>query len=135
MVSRTWLEVPANYDTPTSAGRPKYPVSGSGLVVYRGSKAYVSFENASAKNELIRHPDVRALTLGEARRLEDGLPFPLSQSLSGGSEVRLGDLVHQLTKRVGIAECGACRKRRRILNRVVIWAWWRRSKTLTGKSG
>jgi hypothetical protein len=129
-VSRTWLELPANYDTPTSAGRPKYPINGSALVLYKGPKAYAFFRDQDAQqDELMQYHDVRLLSRADVRKLEENFPFPIPASADGNAEMRLGDLVHQLTTRVHIGECAGCRKRRRILNRVVIWGWWNRSRS------
>jgi len=122
--------MPADYETPASLGRPKYPINGSGLVIYRGSKAYALLTEVSVHNELLEHSDVRLLNQDEVRQFENHLPFPVTdfQSANGTRELRLGDLLHLLTKRAGISECGACRQRRRILNRVVIWGWWKQSE-------
>jgi hypothetical protein len=126
--ARTWLEVPAVSGT-TAAARLKYPARGDALVIYRGAKAYLSSEDRSLREELLRHADVRTLSASESDEFEGGLPF----AAFGGfrhedSAVRLGDAVHAITARLGIASCAGCRRRRRALNNVVIWGWWRRAK-------
>jgi hypothetical protein len=127
-VPQAWLEMPADYDAPTSAGRARHPTKGSPLIIYRDSKAYVLCRDEDCQRELIRYHDVRLLTDAEARTFEDGLPIPLRPSRSGG-EVGLGDLVHRLTTMARIAECTACSKRRSVLNKVVVWGWWKTSRT------
>lgn len=38
--------------------------------------------------------------------------------------IRLGDVVAAVTHFLGIPMCSACKRRRMVLNRVVVWGWW-----------
>ena len=124
MTSRKWVEMPAVFDAPTAtAVRPKYPIDSSALIVYRGSKVYVVFEDERVRDEVIKYADVHLLTPTDGQQFEDSLPFPLpqeGQDYARGGAIRLGDVVHRVTKRLGLAECSGCRRRRRLLNRVVL---------------
>jgi hypothetical protein len=133
MATRQWIEMPvAAGDADGHGARPKYPVEASALLVYRGSKVYVSF-SGRGDHGTTRRPDVRRLTPAEARAFEESFSFPLPSppppapgARQAGAPLGLGDLVSRLTHRVGIAECGGCRRRRSLLNRLVVWGWWRR---------
>ena len=39
--------------------------------------------------------------------------------------VRLGDFIYRLSRIIGIPTCTACQRRRVVLNRIVVWGWWR----------
>jgi len=138
-MTRTWIEMPVVRTTGVGhPDRPKYAPQTSSLLVYRASKVYVGLPNAGAASEVLKHSDVRLLTRTEAREFEEGLPFsPLPgrdargdfqgrTSMSELWQVGLGDLVLWVAHRLGIAECSGCRKRRTLLNRVVVWRRWRR---------
>jgi hypothetical protein len=126
-MTRTWIEMPVVQATGAGhADRPKYPPQISSLLVYRGSKVYVRLPNVRAARDVVKNPDVRLLTDIEARAFEESLPFaPSSGRFTRGDtdawRFGLGDLVSWVAHRVGIAECSGCRKRRALLNRVVIW--------------
>jgi hypothetical protein len=126
--ARSWVVMPA-LDSGTAATRPKYPLEGNALVLYRGAEAYVALEDRAAQDELAHRADVRLLTDGEALAFEHSLPFliaPVDRSRDG--RVGLGDVVSWFTRRLGIHECTGCRRRKRRLNRVVVWRWWARAE-------
>ena len=127
VTERTWLEMPAVADGPGAiAVRPKYPVDASALLFYRDANVYVAYRDDRPRADVTAYSDVRLLTGPESHRFEASLPYPLpAPARSGG--VRLGDLVHRVTRRLGIAECDSCRKRKRVLDRIVVWGWWRRA--------
>ena len=93
--------------TTDSASAP-LDVDASALLVYRGSKVYISFAGRGDRRTT-RHPDVHRLTPAEARAFEDNFPFPLPTPRAWQAEgpVRLGDLVSRVTHRAGITECSA----------------------------
>ena len=126
-MTRTWVEMPV---VQAAGGghpdRPKYSPQITSLLVYRGSKVYVGLPNARAARDVVKNSDVRLLTDTEAHAFEQSLPFPPSpggfaRGAAEGWPVGLGDLVAWVAHRLGIAECSGCRKRRALLNRVVIW--------------
>lgn len=129
---RKWIEVPVVSDELAISDQPKYSIEGSALVVYHGSKAYVTFRNANdlRRSQLTQNPDVRLLTSDESLLFEANMPFPIPETRreNRAGVRRLGDLVHKATAMVGISECDACRKRKRLLNRIVVWGWWRKDE-------
>jgi hypothetical protein len=128
---RRWIEMPAEGgDLPGDEQRPKYPIEGRAVLVYRGSKVYVGGERDAPWGELASLPDVRELTVDEIVAFELSLPFPLPSfgahlDVHAG-RVGLGDVVSWLAGKLGFQDCHACRERRRWLNRMVVWGWWRR---------
>ena len=125
--ARSWVVVPA-LDGGTAATRPKYPLEGNALVLYRGAEAYVALEDRAVRDELVRHDDVRLLTDSEALAFEQSLPFPIAPVDRWDRRIGLGDVVSWLTRQLGISECTGCRRRKRRLNRVVVWRWWARAE-------
>jgi hypothetical protein len=127
MATRQWIEMPVAASDGGRRAQPKYPVDASALLVYRGSKVYVSFSGRS-DHGTTGHPDVRRLTPVEAQAFEESFSFPLPSpgGREAGAPLRLGDLVSRLTHGVGIAECSGCQSRRSLLNKFVVWGWWRR---------
>src|SRR5215207_3427046 len=124
---RAWLEMPAVADGPGPiAVRPKYPVDASALLIYRDANVYVSYHDERPRADVTAYSDVRLLTGPESHRFEASLPFPLPAPIRRRG-VRLGDLVHRVTRRLGISDCPSCRERKRVFNRIVVWGWWRRS--------
>ena len=127
MSTMTWIEMPVVRATGVGhSDRPKYPPQISSLLVYRGSKVYAGLPNARAARDVVKNSDVRLLTDTEARAFEASLPFAPSagrfaRGAAEGWPVGLGDLVSWVAHRLGIAECSGCRKRRALLNRVVLW--------------
>ena len=93
-------------------------------------KVYIYFEDKNAQEEALKQPDCRRLTSAEGRELEETFPFPIAspgqQHVDENQPVGLGDAVAWLASRLGIEECEPCRKRKRWLNKVVVWGWWRR---------
>ena len=131
MTDRAWIEMPVvPNETGDGWARPKYPVETSATLIYRDGRVYVAFKDETAREEAAKQPDCRLLSLIEARELEDSFPFPIAspgqQHVDENQPVGLGDAVAWLASRLGIEECEPCRKRKRSLNRVVIWGWWRR---------
>ena len=133
MPDRAWIEMPAvgtgAADDPV---RPKYSVRGSALLMHKDGKVYVMCADARAQEDALTAEDCRRLTPAEGHAFEQSLPVPLPPQLfpesyrDGHRPVGLGDVVSWLTRRAGFTECSACRQRRRWLNRIVIWGWWRR---------
>ena len=117
-----WIEVPSVAGT-TAVARTQYPLPGNAFVVYRGEKAYVRLENDQKRKQLLRYPGARRLSRSEAEKV--GLPLSATQAVERARIVRLGDLIHAITAKVGIRTCAACRRRQRALNRIVVWGWWR----------
>lgn len=128
MASRVWVEMPA-VASATDTVRPKYSFEGNALVVYRGERAYLSFERKKAPDELAHYLDVRMLTDGEGREFEEGLPFPMPPPTVRRRGIGLGDAISWLTGRIGIDECAGCRRRKSQLNRVSVWGWWPTGRT------
>lgn len=133
MSTPVWMEMPVSEGTRQGKpARPKHKIDGNALLVYRGDKVYVAVRETDAADTLLRQPDVRRLTAGEAQRIEDSLPgigVAKLDSLgapSAGSQGRyrrpgLGDLVSRVTNRLGIPECDACGQRKKRLNGLTIW--------------
>lgn len=133
VTDRVWIEMPAvGTGTEDDAVRSKYPVQGKAFLMHQEGKVYVIFRDERARDEAIRHEDCRRLTPDQTRAFEESLPFPLPPHLfprdhdTRSRPVGVGDIVARLTRRVGIAECGWCQHRKRWLNRIVVWGWWRR---------
>ncbi len=134
MTDRVWIEIPAigtgASDDPV---RSKYPIQGKAFLMHQQGKVYVTFGDEVAREEAATQADCRRLTPSEASALEGSLPFPLLSEIFSENyhyknrRVGLGDIVAWITHRVGIAECNACQQRKRWLNRIVVWGWWRRS--------
>lgn|SRR5215207_8300026 len=130
--AQSWLQMPAISDGEGPiAVRPKYSVDADALLIYRGSNVYMMVQDDRARAGLTSYPDVRVLTALESHGFEESLPFPVATRTAGmrtgTAGVQLGDLVHRVTRRLGIQHCAGCRKRRTALNRVVVWGWWRRA--------
>lgn len=128
MMTRRWIEMPVvASDAPGAPARPKYPVDASAMLVYRGPKVYVSFTGRGDRG-MTGHPDVRRLTPAEARAFEESFSFPLPTpgARRAGGPLGLGDLVSRVTHGMGITECSGCQRRRSLLNKLVVWGWWRR---------
>lgn len=133
VTDRVWIEMPAvgngAADDPV---RSKYPIQGKAFLMHQGGKVYVIFGDELARQEAAKQADCRRLTPSEARALEESLPVPIPPQLFSYNQnnksrpVGLGDLVAWLTRRAGIAECEACQQRKRWLNGIVVWGWWRR---------
>jgi hypothetical protein len=132
ITDRVWIEMPAvGSGVSSDPVRPKYAVHGHALLLHREGKVYVVFRDERDHEEMVKQADCRPLTLAEGRAFEESLPFPnLPQLLPGNLQngkrnVALGDVVSWLTRRAGITEGSACQQRKRWLNRIVVWGWWR----------
>ena len=133
----TWLEFPIAERTSSSDRlRPKYAINGNSVVMYSQDKAYVGLADPQLAADLVTHPGVRQLTSSDLDQLERRIPLKISdleRSISayhredGNGTVRLGDAIAWLTKRARIPECASCGRRRRALNRIVIWCRGRRN--------
>jgi hypothetical protein len=113
---------------------PKYPIEVDATLVYRGVNVYVSLAHSAARDQARRHADVRILSKAEGAALESGLPFGPSQPAAAQASARainvlgpvgLGDAISSVTQRFGIGECHGCKARKRALNRIAVWGWWR----------
>jgi hypothetical protein len=123
--ARSWLEIPA-VGAATAQPRLKYDLEASALVIYRGDRAFATFEDEAVRESLLRHADVRALSDDEAREFEKTLPLALPPPERRTGRTGLGDLVSWLAGRVGINECAGCGRRRGKLNKIPVWGWWAR---------
>jgi hypothetical protein len=126
MQANIWVEMPVvSGEAPIDAPRPKYPVIGNATLVYRRPYVYIAFRDAADALTATNYPDTRRLTPDEGRALETSLPFPIRvpalPPAGAPALVGLGDLVSWVTGRLGIAQCDGCRRRKRWLNRVVLW--------------
>lgn len=131
MADRVWIEMPAvRNGTPDGRVRPKYPVETNATLVHKDGKVYIDFEDESAREEAVKQPDCRRLTLAEGRELEETFPFPIAfpayRRDNEREPVGLGDVVAWMTHKLGIEECPGCQRRKKWLNRVVIWGWWKK---------
>ncbi|MGY3680404.1 hypothetical protein [Streptomyces sp. TE33382] len=133
-----WMEVPVQ----PASGRNESPTVkygiGNSVVVYGIDSAYVGCADETIVAELLRYPDVRPLNADDLRRIDPlpGLPLTwesLEAQIPGQSGqhhlrdgvIGLGDLISSITRRARIPECGACTRRRKGLNRITVWGWWR----------
>ena len=124
MVSLTWVRMPT-VGSGSASVRPKYPLEGETVVVFRGSVAYVAVDK-KLENALKRHADVHVLRPSEMGDLQATFPTVRTSSAEHGARtVRLGDLVQDVTTKIGLRPCEACRKRKALLDRVIVWGWWR----------
>jgi hypothetical protein len=145
-MSVRWLEIPVRL--PTNSDQPvavKYD-TGSSVVVYRDSSAYVGLADHHVITRLLTYPDVRELSAEDLELIQPmpGLPVTwtsLSKQVSNlgyhhshHHTIGLGDLVTKLTRRIGIPECRSCARRRSFLNGLTVWGWWRRPAELTGRA-
>jgi len=130
MSTRQWFEMPIAGRDLEDRIRPKYPVENTALLVYQRDKVYVSFQDPTAQASLTKYSDVRPLAPADGRAFEEALPYllPPPDSRNAGLRDRpvgLGDLVASITSRLRVRECHGCRQRKRWMNKVVIWGWWR----------
>ena len=132
MADRVWIEMPVvGNGTPDSRVRPKYPVETNATIVHKDGKVYIDFEDENAREEALKQPDCRRLTLAEGHELEENVPFPIASPARRHSDEKrplgLGDVVAWVTSKLGIEKCPGCKRREGWLNRhVVIWGWWRK---------
>ena len=134
MTVRSWIQMPV-WDSTTPGGRlrPRHAIEGNALLVYRGEKVYAAPEEPGVLDRIAQLPDVRRLTRDEAANFETTLPGGGSPGSHGhvppgptalvqpSGRVGLGDAVSWLTSTLGMHECGACRERKKRLNRIAIW--------------
>jgi len=118
--------VPAGFRRGMGRLRPAAVVLVAALLIYRGASVYVTYQGDAPRGDLTANPDVQLLTGAESHRFEASLPFPLPAPVRPRG-VRLGDVIHRITGRLGVAHCDSCQRRKRALNRIVVWGWWRRA--------
>lgn len=133
-----WVVVPVE----PPSGRNESPTVkyeiGNSVVVYGTGSAYVGTAEEDVVTELLGHPDVRLLSADDLQRIDPlpGLPLTwesLERQIPGHNSqnhlhrqvVGLGDLISAITRRARIPECGSCARRRKGLNRITVWGWWR----------
>ncbi|MFH9400590.1 hypothetical protein [Streptomyces sp. NPDC017638] len=135
-----WLAMPVEHQAAkTALPALKYDVPNA--VVVRDSRlAYVGITDGDVAEQLLAHADVKILSSEEKSLIElvPGVPVPWESlerqmpELGTGHRrkgaVGLGDLVSALTRRASIPECRSCARRRKGLNRIIIWGWWRDGK-------
>jgi hypothetical protein len=133
MADRVWVEMPAvGTGEAGDPVRAKYPIPGRAFLLHREGKVYVIFGDELAREDALQRTDCRRLMPDEAQAFENDMPFPIPPHLMSVSStpttraVGLGDVVAWVTRRLGISECAACRQRKRWLNRVPVWGWWRK---------
>jgi hypothetical protein len=117
------VEIPTLGNT-TADPRLKYDLEANAFVIYRGEKAFATFEDEAVPEQLLHHSDVRVLSDDEGRRFEETLPAPMGPPERRPRRTGLGDLISWLTIRVGIRECAGCGRRRKRLNKIAVWGWW-----------
>lgn len=132
VTDRVWIEMQAigtgAADDPV---RPKYPVRGNAFLMHKEGKVYVTFRDEVSQEAVLKEADCRRLTPAEGHTFEESLPVPIPPQLfsqhpqNRSRPAGLGDVVSWLTRRAGITECAACQQRKRWLNRIVVWGWWR----------
>jgi hypothetical protein len=131
-----WLEMPAIASADnTQTVHPKYPLSASAVVVYRGGRAYVGLSGRHMAKKLLSQPDVRLLTEGERGEIPSYGPGATVEILENsvrrlsrvnGRAVRaarrvgLGDVIAAVTRQFGVPECSGCAHRRAALNRITV---------------
>src|SRR5262249_2979714 len=97
------------------------------------------FGDEGAQEDVLKEVDCRRLTPAEGHVFEESLPVPIPPQLfseqlpKGGGPVGLGDFISWLTRQAGVAECGACQQRKRWLNRIIVWGWWRQQSGVLAK--
>ncbi|MER6261962.1 hypothetical protein ACFV2Z_02565 [Streptomyces sp. NPDC059688] len=133
----TWLEMPLRSSGAQPSLRAKYDV-GNAVVMLSETTAYVALADPKAANELLQHPDVQRLTANNLKTIQPGGPLSwealerqaeaLNHRGVGRGPVGLGDLISSLTRKARIHECSGCARRRRGLNRIPVWGWWRSQK-------
>jgi hypothetical protein len=133
VTDRLWIEIPAvgtgAADDPV---RPKYPVRGRAFLMHKEGKVYVTFGDEGSQEDVLKEADCRRLTPAEGHAFEESLPVLIPRQLfsqpprNGRRLAGLGDVVSWLTRLAGVTECGACQQRKRRLNRIVVWGWWRK---------
>jgi hypothetical protein len=133
MVGSSWIEMPALAGAAVGEpARPKHPIQGTAVLVYRGERVYVALEEPDMLRRIARLPDVRCLAPDEAAEFEATLPRQLAlvtqerarshhaARLNRRGRVGLGDVVQWLTGALRIQECGACGQRKKKLNAFTI---------------
>jgi hypothetical protein len=125
--SGAWFEMPAVGDENRSGrSRPKYEIPSRALLVYHGQRVSVRLLEPADEVDFVGHPDVRRLSYRESEKLEVAYPFVAhADNPIARKPLRLGDAVSRIAGTMRINECEPCRRRRRRLNRIIIWGWWR----------
>ncbi|MEU1935052.1 hypothetical protein ACH49O_19085 [Streptomyces coeruleorubidus] len=132
-----WLEAPVEPAAGRAPAGPKYNV-GRAVVMLGDESAYVGLLDRTAAAALLAHEDVRELNRDDMARIQSEIPVSweaLEQQAIQLADPRphrhalgLGDAIAALTRRAHIRECVSCTHRRKNLNRITIWGWWRRRR-------
>jgi hypothetical protein len=127
---RVWIKVPATgIGTDADPVRAKTQVEGTAFLVHHEGNVYITFRDDVDYARTIRQSDCYQLTREEGRAFEETLTFPLPDRLfpdrANVQRVGLGDVVAWVARTIGITECGQCQQRRRKLNRIIVWGWWK----------
>jgi hypothetical protein len=132
VIQPTWVEMPAGEASGVGAADP---VDASAVLVHRGHKVYVLFDDPTAQAEALERPDVRPLSVEEMWQIESEMPGTFLGALLAQTNERyaanrrgplgLGDFIHRVAIALRISECEACGRRRKRLNRFIVWGWWR----------
>ena len=133
MATREWIVVPAMSSGDTADPRPvQFAMDGEAFLVHHEGMIYAAVADRTVADMLAGRDDCRRLSEAEARAFESGLPFAIPELLFSdelsppvSERIGLGNVVAAVTRWLGIATCEACSRRRRILNRIVVWRWWR----------
>lgn len=129
MTKQAWVEMPA--DEAAGAGT----VDASAVLVHRGNKVYVLFDDPTAQAEALERPDMRLVSVEEMWQVESEMPGTFLGALLAQTNERyaadqagplgLGDFIRRVAIALRINECEACTRRRQRLNRFIVWGWWR----------
>lgn len=134
MIDNVWIKMPAvKSETEKDRVHPKYPVLTKALLVYREDKVYILVDEKHAVGQVEQHDDCHRLTPTETISFEESLPFPVSSEVFHNgpahrkkSLLGLGDIIAWVAQKAGIEECSGCRARKRRLNKLAVWRWWRK---------
>lgn len=142
-----WLTMPVKKQVGRNAlPALKYDVPDA-VIVRHSDTAYVGIADGEVAERLLANPDVEILKQEEKDLVElvPGMPVAwesLERQIPSRhadhrrkSAVGLGDVISVLTRRAHIPECGSCVRRRKGLNRITVWGWWRNRKLLLQPEG
>lgn len=128
--ANVWFEMPAaGGNSPDEPPCPPFECEGEATFVYRNSFVYAKFDDPRDEREAEKVSRSRRLTVEEVRALNEDMPFPYLDWMSGQAASTepapnyfgLGDAVSWFTRKLGISECSGCRKRKGWLNRIPLW--------------
>jgi hypothetical protein len=128
-----WVELPTDLDR-QGRRHARYEVKSAEVVVYRHRKAYVCVRAGTPLEDVLSHSGVRELAPEEVERLitsyRPALYAQTAIEAGVASEkrrrpIRLGDAISHVTSAIGVTECDGCKQRKGVMNRIVVWGWWR----------